>query len=55
MHEFWHLLVWSSVAWYSSVTLYVTIRGALDIREMVKRLDETQGEEEDPPEGTPQR
>ncbi|HRX56892.1 MAG: hypothetical protein R3F31_24395 [Verrucomicrobiales bacterium] len=55
MHEFWHLLVWSSVAWYSSVTLYVTIRGALDIREMVKRLDATQEEEDDPTGGTTQR
>jgi len=28
------------LVWYSTITIWVAIRGARDIREMVKRLDE---------------
>lgn len=39
-HWFWHLLALAVVAWYSTITIWVAIKGALDIREMVRRLDE---------------
>ena len=39
-HWFWHALIWGVVLWYSTITIWVAIRGARDIRDMVKRLDE---------------
>lgn len=39
-HWFWLTMIGGVVAWYSTITLWVAIRGARDIREMVKRLDE---------------
>lgn len=41
-HWFWFALVLAVVLWYSSITIWVAIKGALDIREMVARLDEEQ-------------
>ena len=41
-HWFWFTLTALVVVWYSSVTIYVMIRGAIDIREMLQRLAETQ-------------
>lgn len=35
---FWWLLCWACLAWYSTVTVYVAVRGAADIREMLARL-----------------
>jgi hypothetical protein len=35
---FWWLLTMAAVAWYSTVTVYVAIRGAADIRGMFRRL-----------------
>ncbi len=35
---FWMLLVGASVAWYSTVTVYVAIKGARDIKKMLARL-----------------
>lgn len=37
-HRFWWLLTMACVVWYSTVTIYVTIRGATDIRGMIRRL-----------------
>jgi hypothetical protein len=37
-HPFWWLLVMASVVWYSTITVYVAIRGAADIKEMLTRL-----------------
>jgi hypothetical protein len=34
----WHLLVLACVVWYSTITIYVTIRGFRDIKEMLDRL-----------------
>lgn len=39
-HEFWFLLTVFAVAWYSTVTIYVAVRGAADIRRMLQRLKE---------------
>ena len=41
-HWFWFLIVVLVVVWYSSVTIYVSIRGVLDIKEMLKRLADRQ-------------
>lgn len=38
MRSFWWLAVYGSVAWYALVTLYVAIKGAGDIRGMLRRL-----------------
>ena len=43
---FWWLLVMACVAWYSTITIYVAIRGGYDIKHMLARLSE--GPEEPP-------
>jgi len=43
---FWLALTVACVAWYSTITVYVAIRGAMDIRSMLARLS---GKEPDPP------
>jgi hypothetical protein len=37
-HIFWWLLTMACVAWYSTITIYVAIKGVGDIRQMVRRL-----------------
>jgi hypothetical protein len=37
-HPFWGLLTIAVLGWYSTITIYVAIRGALDIRHMLRRL-----------------
>lgn len=37
-HPFWALLTLAVLVWYSSVTVYVAIRGSLDIKHMLRRL-----------------
>lgn len=37
-HWFWYLLVIAVMIWYSTVTIYVAIRGVLDIKQMLARL-----------------
>ncbi|MFO7974190.1 MAG: hypothetical protein R6V12_06110 [Candidatus Hydrogenedentota bacterium] len=37
-HWFWWLATVAVVVWYSTITIYVAIRGAIDIRSMLKRL-----------------
>jgi len=41
-HWFWFTATMLVVVWYSSVTVYVAIRGALDIKHMLRNLAETQ-------------
>ncbi len=38
---FWKLLAVACLAWYSSITVYVAVRGFKDIREMFRRLKRT--------------
>lgn len=47
-HPFWLILVWACVVWYSTITIYVAIKGCADIRQMLKRLKRSQ-EEDGPP------
>jgi hypothetical protein len=37
-HWFWLLATSVCVVWYSTITIYVAIRGALDIKNMLQRL-----------------
>jgi len=37
-HEFWWLLMWACVVWYSTITVYIAIRGRRDVKEMLARL-----------------
>ncbi len=37
-HWFWALLLAACLVWYSTVTIYVAIRGAFDIKHMLARL-----------------
>jgi hypothetical protein len=41
----WWLLTMAAVLWYLTVTVYVSIRGALDIRNMLARLEEQRKED----------
>ena len=43
-HPFWFLLTIACLVWYSTITVYVAIRGCFDIRSMLDRLKETNGE-----------
>lgn len=47
MTTFWHILIWSCVIWYSTITIYVAVRGASDIRSMLGRLKEGDAKRED--------
>jgi hypothetical protein len=37
-HPFWGCLTIAVLAWYSTITIYVAIRGAFDIRHMLRKL-----------------
>ncbi len=45
-HWIWWLLTIACVAWYSTITIYVAVRGSLDIKHMLARLSE--GQDDDP-------
>ena len=47
-HWFWWLLTVAVLIWYSTVTLYVAVRGTLDIRGMLRRLGERRNEDGPP-------
>jgi hypothetical protein len=40
IHWFWWLLTAACIIWYCSVTIYVGIRGGIDIRRMLRNLSE---------------
>jgi hypothetical protein len=39
-HWFWGLLTVACLVWYATITVYVAIRGAFDIRSMLDRLSQ---------------
>jgi hypothetical protein len=49
-HWFWNGVAILSIVWYSTITIYVAIRGSFDIRHMLERLKEGATESERPPE-----
>ena len=38
MQQFWWLLTMSAVVWYSTITIYISVKGVQDIRQMLARL-----------------
>lgn len=40
-HWFWLLVTIAALVWYSTVTVYVAVRGLRDIRSMFRRLRES--------------
>ena len=44
-HPFWGLLTLAVLIWYSTITVYVAVRGTADIKEMLRRL--RRGQEND--------
>jgi hypothetical protein len=41
-HWFWWLLTAACVVWYSTITVYVAIKGVTDIKSMLRRLADLQ-------------
>jgi hypothetical protein len=39
-HWFWGALTIACVVWYSTITVYVAVRGAVDIKQMLAHLGE---------------
>jgi hypothetical protein len=46
-HWFWWLLTMTCVVWYLTITVYVSIKGAADIKNMLARLAQNQLETHD--------
>lgn len=46
-HWFWWLLTAACVVWYSTITVYVAIKGVSDIKQMLARLDAANKREAD--------
>jgi hypothetical protein len=40
-HWFWAILTIACVVWYSTITIYVAVKGAIDIKQMLARLGKT--------------
>jgi len=40
-HWFWELLTLACLIWYSTITIYVAVKGAGDIHNMLRRLTES--------------
>jgi len=40
-HWFWTAMTAAVVMWYSTITIYVAIRGSMDIRGMLQRLKDS--------------
>ena len=38
--HFWLIMTIAVLVWYSTITIYVAIRGAVDVKQMLKRLGE---------------
>ena len=45
IHWFWLALMAAVLIWYSTITIYISVRGAIDIKEMLGRLDQRAKEE----------
>lgn len=43
METFWKFLTWACVAWYSTITIFVAIKGVKDIKTMLKNLSAGKG------------
>lgn len=45
---FWYWLLVACLVWYSTVTLVVAVRGVWDIRNMLRRIRETNQQDANP-------
>ncbi|NOS72098.1 MAG: hypothetical protein HOP33_19505 [Verrucomicrobia bacterium] len=41
-HPFWGLLTLAVLVWYSTITIHIAIRGASDIKQMLRKLKNDQ-------------
>lgn len=48
IHPLWGLLTIAVLGWYSTITIYVAVRGVTDIKDMLRRLKD--GQEKTPQE-----
>jgi len=48
-HWFWWLLTAAALLWYSTITVYIAFKGALDIKHMLARLKASAETSEAPP------
>ena len=47
-HWFWLVLTAACVIWYSTITIYVAVKGVKDIKSMLRRLkDQSEGNSDD--------
>lgn len=37
-HPLWWTLSWACVGWYAAVTVYVAVKGAAEVAQMLRRL-----------------
>jgi len=44
-HWFWGALTLVCLTWYSTITIYVTVKGARDIQNMLRRLSDSREQE----------
>jgi hypothetical protein len=44
-HLYWLLLTMACVVWYSTITIYVSVKGIADIRDMLKRISLRQSDD----------
>jgi hypothetical protein len=49
----WWAMTVACVVWYSTITIYVAVRGAVDIRFMLRKLAEQHGDGDDDDAGGP--
>ena len=47
-HWFWFSLTVACIVWYSTITVYVAIRGVVDIKNILARLGENETEKDEP-------
>jgi hypothetical protein len=46
-HWFWWLLTMACVTWYSTITIYVAVQGARDIKHMLRELGKAPNDTEE--------
>ncbi len=46
-HPFWFVVMAACVVWYSTITVYVAIRGAFDIKEMLRKLEQEHSQDQE--------
>lgn len=48
-HWFWGAITLACLTWYSTITIYVAIKGAADIRNMLRKLSDGEPHSQEPP------